>query len=185
MSSQFKMHEVWRILLNKQWDVLCTVEHKAHANAGLLTCSHGYTLCYAGKDPGSYSGIIMFIRTHYNPQIILNDDFGRYMVVQIAYGQLIWLVGVYASNVLRECKLLWQSLASLLRDGRPGLLMGDFNVVKFLNQLLNMLLWIDRRLKHGNNYNMMCCTKMYGHGFMGIHQDTLVNLLNMSLCGVD
>ncbi len=126
--SQFKMHEVWRILLNKQWDVLCAVEHKAHANAGLVTCSHGYTLCYAGKDPGSYSGIVMFIRTHYNPQIILNDDFGRYMVVQIAYeGQLIWLVGVYASNVSRERKLLWQSLASLLRDGRPGLLMGDFN----------------------------------------------------------
>ena len=108
-------------MLNKQWDVLYAVEHKSHENVGLVTCSHGYTLCYAGKDHGSYSRIVMFIRTHYNPQINFNDDFGRYMVVQIAYeGQLIWLVGVYASNVSCERKLLWQSPASLLRDGRSG-----------------------------------------------------------------
>ena len=35
LCSRFRMHEVWRIVLSEQWDVLCAVEHKDHRNAGL------------------------------------------------------------------------------------------------------------------------------------------------------
>ena len=62
LCSRFRMHEVWRIVLSEQWDVLCAVEHKDHRNAGLISYSKGYTLCYAGNVHGEYSGIVMFIR---------------------------------------------------------------------------------------------------------------------------
>ena len=105
------------------------MEHKVPTNARLVVCSHGYTLCYAGKPHGDYSGIVMFIRDHYHPQIIFSDDNERYMVVQISYeGESIWLVGVNASNVLRERQVLWEALDSLIRNGKPSLFMGDFHV---------------------------------------------------------
>ena len=31
------MHDVWRIVLSEQWDVLCAVEHKDHRNVGLIS----------------------------------------------------------------------------------------------------------------------------------------------------
>ena len=42
LCSRFRMHEVWRIVLSEQWDVLCAVEHKDHRNAGLIS----YSKCY-------------------------------------------------------------------------------------------------------------------------------------------
>ena len=50
------MHKVWRIVLSKQWDVLCAAEHKDHRNAGLTSYSKGYTLCYTNNIHGDYSG---------------------------------------------------------------------------------------------------------------------------------
>ena len=41
---------------------------------------------------------------------------------------------MYASNVSQERKLLWRSLNSMLDNGRPSLLMGDFNVCHETNQ---------------------------------------------------
>ena len=55
LCSRFRMHEVWRIVLSEQWDVLCAIEHKDHCNAGLISYSKGYTLCYARKVHGDFS----------------------------------------------------------------------------------------------------------------------------------
>ena len=41
---------------------------------------------------------------------------------------------MYAPNVSQEIKLLWRSLNSVLDNGRPGLLMGDFKVCYETNQ---------------------------------------------------
>ena len=88
------------VFFSNQWDVLCVVEHEVHKNVGLIVCSHEYTLCYVRKLHGDYPGIMKFIHDHYCPQIIFNDDNGIYIVGKISYGgELIWLVGVYASNV--------------------------------------------------------------------------------------
>ena len=62
LCSRFRMHEVWRIVLSEQWDVLCVVEPKYHRNARLINYSKSYTLCYVGDVHGDYSGIVMFIR---------------------------------------------------------------------------------------------------------------------------
>ena len=64
-------------------------------------------------------------------------------MVEICYERLVlWLVGVYASNVSQERKLLWRSLNSMIDDGRPGLLMGDFNVCCETNQSTSVsFLW--------------------------------------------
>ena len=85
LCSRFRMHEVWRIVLSEQWDVLCVVEHKDHRNAGLISYSKGYTLCYAGNVHGEYSGIVMFIRDKFQPKVIVSDEFGRFIVVEICY----------------------------------------------------------------------------------------------------
>ena len=49
-------------MLSEQWDVLCAVEDKDHHNAGLISYSKGYKVCYAGDVHGDYFGIVMFIR---------------------------------------------------------------------------------------------------------------------------
>ena len=76
------------------------MEHKDYRNVGLVSYSNGYTLCYACNVNGHYYGIVMFIRDKFHPKVIVSDEFGRFIVVEICYeGQVIWLVGVYASNV--------------------------------------------------------------------------------------
>ena len=43
----------------------------------------------------------MFIRYKFHPKVIVLDEFGRNIVVEIRYeGQVLWLVGVYASIFL-------------------------------------------------------------------------------------
>ena len=77
----------------------------------------------------------MFIRDQFHPKVIVSDEFGRFIMLEICYeGQVLWLVGVYASNVSQERKLLWRSLNSLLDNGRPGFLMGYFNVCFVINK---------------------------------------------------
>ena len=69
----------------------------------------------------------MFIRHRFHPKVNVSYEVGRFIMVEICYeGQVLWLVGVYASNVSQERKLLWRSLNSVLDNGRPDLLMGDF-----------------------------------------------------------
>ena len=42
----------------------------------------------------------MFIRDQFQPKVIVSDEFGRVIVVEICYeGQVLWLVGVYPPNV--------------------------------------------------------------------------------------
>ena len=58
-------------------------------------------------------------------------------MVEISYeGQVLWLVGVYASNVSQERKLLWRSLTLVLDNGRPGLFMGDLIVCSIVLAIL-------------------------------------------------
>ena len=105
------------------------MEHKEHKNAGLMLNTKGYILCYSGKVKGDYSGVVMFIREVFCPQVIFTDDLRRFLVVQISYeGQVLWLVGVYASNLPQQRSLLWQNLASLLKHGQVGIMMGHFIV---------------------------------------------------------
>ena len=97
-------------------------------------------LCWQCSWLGDYFGIVMFIRDKFHPKVIVSDEFGRFIVVEICYeGQVLWLVGVYASNVSQERKLLWRSLNSVLDNGRPSLLMGDFNVRFIVRKILLLL----------------------------------------------
>ena len=70
---------------------------------GLISYSNSYTLCYDGNVHGIIMGKLMFITDKFHPKVIASDDFGRFIVVEICYeGQVLWLVGVYASNVSQE-----------------------------------------------------------------------------------
>ena len=44
------------------------------------------------------------------------------------------MVGLYALNLSQEWGLLWQSLAFVLKHGRPGIHMGKFNICYQMNQ---------------------------------------------------
>ena len=127
--SQFKMQQLWEAILKNQWDILCAVEHKDHKKAGLNFSSKGYTLYYAGLTPGDYSRVLMIVRDHYQPKVVIRDPGGRYIVVEILYeGQVLWIVGVYAPNISQQRMELWNVLSTKLECGRPGFMMGDFNL---------------------------------------------------------
>ena len=127
--SPFKMHQLWQSVFRNHWDILCAVEHKDHKNAGLDFTIKGYTLCYAGVSSGDYSGVLMLIKDQYQPQVVMRDSDGRYIVVEILFeGQLLWIVGVYAPNLSHQRKLLWDVLNNKLTMGRHGFMMGDFNM---------------------------------------------------------
>ena len=70
LCSRVRMHEVWRIMLSEQWDVLCVVESNNHRNARLISYSKGYTLCYADNVHGDYSGIVMFIKDKFTQKLL-------------------------------------------------------------------------------------------------------------------
>ena len=81
LRSRFTMHEVWRIVLSEQWDVLCAIEHKDHRNAGLISYSKDYTLCYDGDVHGDYSWIVLFIRAGALPlgDALLKDRVSKFV----------------------------------------------------------------------------------------------------------
>ena len=88
------MHEVWRVVLSEQWDVLCAIGHKDHRNIGLLCCSKGYAPCYVGNVQRYYFGIVMFITDKSHPKVNVSYEFGRFIVVETCFeGQALWLVG--------------------------------------------------------------------------------------------
>ena len=47
-SSPHKKYILWKTLFDKEWDVLCAVEHKCHDLAGSVLHLHGYSAYYAG-----------------------------------------------------------------------------------------------------------------------------------------
>ena len=69
------------------------------------------------------------MRDKYYPQLVHNDPYGRFLVLEITFfGEVVWVVGLYAPNQATQRIALWGSLLQTLSVGRPGLLMGDFNM---------------------------------------------------------
>ena len=48
------------------------------------------------------------------------------------------MVGIYAPNVARQCMDLWRCLNQVLRHGRLGFLLGDFNMCSKVAQSTSM-----------------------------------------------
>ena len=65
----------------------------------------------------------------YYPQVVHNDPYGRFLVLEITFlGEVVWVVGIYAPNQATHRIALWGSLLQTLSVGRLGLLMRDFNM---------------------------------------------------------
>ena len=72
---------------------------------------------------------MLIVRDKYYPEVVHNDPYGRYLVLEITFfGEVVWVVGIYAPNQATQRIALWGSLLQTLSVGRPGLLMGDFNM---------------------------------------------------------
>ena len=61
--------------------------------------------------------------------MVHNDPYGQFLVLEITFfSEVVWVVGIYAPNQATQHIALWGSLLQTLSIGRPGLLMGDFNM---------------------------------------------------------
>ena len=67
----------------------------------------------------------MIIRDLFCPQIVCNDPYGCFLVMEVRYFYvLIWLVGIYAPNTTKHSIELWSSMHPRLSTDRIGLLIG-------------------------------------------------------------
>ena len=114
--SQFKMQQLWEAILKNQWDILCAVEHKDH-KTGLNFFCKGYTLYYEGLTPSDYSGVLMIVRDNYQPKVVIRDQSGRYIVVEILYeGQVVDSRSICTEYIttksgVMECFICWKPWA--------------------------------------------------------------------------
>ena len=137
--SSYKRYSMWKTVFISQWDVLCAVEHKEHARSGSSLQYKQYHVFYAGVIGGLYSGIMLIIRDNLKPMVVQRDVHGRFLVVEVNYeGNTIWVVGIYAPNVAGQRINLWRALHQVLRNGRPGFLLGDFNMCSEVGQSTSM-----------------------------------------------
>ncbi|MCO5562139.1 hypothetical protein L7F22_015765 [Adiantum nelumboides] len=110
------------------------VEHKQHAHAGSGFVHRDFHVFFSGL-PSTQSRVMMIVHDRFRPSVVHRDVHGRFLVVEITYEeQLLWLVGVYAPHSVRTRCSLWQDLLQCLRLGRPGFLMGDFNMCSSADQ---------------------------------------------------
>ena len=74
------------------------MEHKDHKKASLIFSSKGYKLYYARLTPSDYSRVLVIVRDHCQPKVVIRDPSERYIVVEILYdeGQVLWIVTVTA-----------------------------------------------------------------------------------------
>ena len=73
--------------------------------------------------------MVLLVRDNYYPQVVHNDRYSRFLVVEITFfGNIVWVVVIYAPNQANQRIPLWGSLLQTLYVGRPALLMGDFNM---------------------------------------------------------
>ena len=113
--SPHKKYMLWETLLSKEWDVLCAVEHKCHELAGSTVHLRGYSSFYAGHRNNHYSGVVLIVRDKYYPQVVHNDPYGRFLVLEITFfGEIMWVVGIYAPNQATQRIALWGSLLQAL-----------------------------------------------------------------------
>lgn len=134
ISSRKKQYVLWQTLLSSQWDVLCAVEHKQHAQAGSGFEHRDFHVFFNGLH-STNSGVMMIVHDRFRPSVVHRDVHGRFLIVEITYEeQLLWLVGVYAPHSVGARCSLWRDLQQCLRFGKPGFLMGDFNICSSADQ---------------------------------------------------
>ena len=137
--SSSKGYSMWKIVFISQWDVLCAVEHKEHARSGSSLQYKQYCVFYARVTGGLYSCIMLIVRDSLKPIVVQRDVHGRFLVVEVNYeGNKIWVVGIYAPNVVGQRINLWRALHQVLRHGRAGFLLGDFNMCSEVGQSTSM-----------------------------------------------
>ena len=69
--------------------MLCAVEHKCHDLGGTVLHCRGYSAYCAGHVSYSYSGVVMIIHDKFSPQIVHNDLYGRFLVMEINYFDML------------------------------------------------------------------------------------------------
>ena len=63
---------------------------------------------YAGNLNNHYSGVVLIVRDKYYPQVVHNDPYGRFLVLEITFfGEVVWEVGIYAPNQATQRIALW------------------------------------------------------------------------------
>ena len=59
-SSPHKIYTLWKTLIEKEWDVLCAVEHKCHDLARSVNLHlNGHFAYYAGQLSHHYLGVVI------------------------------------------------------------------------------------------------------------------------------
>ena len=92
-----KNYILWKTLFSRECDIPFAVEHKCHDLARSVTHWHGYSIYYVGPLSHQYSGVVMIIQVQFCPQLVYNDPYRHFLVMEITYfGVVIWLVGIYA-----------------------------------------------------------------------------------------
>ena len=68
--------------------------------------------------------MILIVRDNYDLQVVHNYPYNRFLFIEIGYfGQVIWLVGIYASNEDTQDIALWRSRLRTLRAAQDYLWM--------------------------------------------------------------
>ena len=141
-----KKYILWETLLSKDCDVLCAVEHKCHELAGSTVHLRGYLSFYAGNLNNHYSGVVYrsIVQDKYYPQVVHNDPYGRFLVLEIAFfGEVVWVVGIYAPNQATQRISLYGSLLQTLCAGHRDYLWVILTcVLMHLNLCLNIQSWM-------------------------------------------
>ena len=75
-SSHHKKYILWKTLSNKEWDVLCALQHDCHDLAGSVLHLYGYSAYYARQLLHHYSGVAKIIHDLICPNIFYNDHMG-------------------------------------------------------------------------------------------------------------
>ena len=70
--SQFKMQQLREAVLKNQWNILCVVEHKDYKKEGFKIFIKGYKLYYTELTTGDYSGVLIILRDHYQPKVVIS-----------------------------------------------------------------------------------------------------------------
>ena len=94
---------------------------------------------YVGVNGGLYSSVILIVRDSLLPLVVQRDVNGQFLVVDVYYeGERIWMVSIYTPNVAWQYMSLWRCLNQVLRHGRPGFLLGAFNMCFEVDQSTSM-----------------------------------------------
>ena len=111
-------------MLVREWDILCAVDHNCHdlATSTIHTC--GYSSFYAKHLKDHSSWVVLNVWDKYFPQVVYDNHLWSFFVVEIThFGEVVWLVGIYASNEDTQDIALWRSRLRTLRAAQDYLWM--------------------------------------------------------------